>query len=175
MTPEARARLEINAMLLAAGSIVQHRDKLSLHAGPGVAVRQVPTSTGPADYLLFLDRKACAVLEAKPGCQIASKHDPHFAPNHGSSAISVQVTLVLRSRIFERDDSLRGHQSWKLCSLSCPPIWLSSRSKLKKIKSRYGRTHGRHFPGAQSASAGHNGSTADTIASSPIFHGKVAP
>lgn len=66
MTPEARARIKIDAMLVAAGWLVQHRDDLNLHAGPGVAVREVPTPTGPADYVLFLDRKACAVLEAKP-------------------------------------------------------------------------------------------------------------
>jgi len=65
MTPEARARLKIDAMLAAAGWIVQSRDELNLQAGPGVAVREVPTPTGPADYVLFLDRKACAVLEAK--------------------------------------------------------------------------------------------------------------
>jgi type I restriction enzyme R subunit len=66
MTPEARARIKIDAMLEAAGWIVQGRGELNLHAGPGVAVREVPTPTGPADYVLFLDRKACAVLEAKP-------------------------------------------------------------------------------------------------------------
>lgn len=66
MTPEARARIKIDAMLAAAGWVVQSRDELNLHAGPGVAVREVPTPTGPADYVLFLDRKACAVLEAKP-------------------------------------------------------------------------------------------------------------
>jgi len=66
MTPEARARVKIDVMLTAAGWVVQSRDELNLHAGPGVAVREVPTPTGPADYVLFLDRKACAVLEAKP-------------------------------------------------------------------------------------------------------------
>ena len=66
MTPEARARIKIDTMLEAAGWIVQSRGELNLHAGPGVAVREVPTPTGPADYVLFLDRKACAVLEAKP-------------------------------------------------------------------------------------------------------------
>ena len=66
MTPEARARIKIDAMLGAAGWVVQSRDELNLHAGSGVAVREVPTPTGPADYVLFLDRKACAVLEAKP-------------------------------------------------------------------------------------------------------------
>lgn len=66
MTPEARARIKIDATLEAAGWIVQSRDELNLHAGLAVAVREVPTPTGPADYVPILDRKACAVLEAKP-------------------------------------------------------------------------------------------------------------
>ena len=65
-TPEALARQEIDAMLARAGWIVQSRAELNLHAGPGVVVREVPTPTGPADYILFLDAKACGALEAKP-------------------------------------------------------------------------------------------------------------
>lgn len=53
-------------MLAAAGWIVQSRADLNLHAGRGVAVREVPTPTGPADYILFVDRRACGALEAKP-------------------------------------------------------------------------------------------------------------
>jgi len=65
-TPEARARQKIDAMLAAAGWIVQDRADVNLHAGQGVAVREVPTPTGPADYLLFVDGRACGALEAKP-------------------------------------------------------------------------------------------------------------
>lgn len=64
--PEARARRVIDAALAASGWIVQDRADLNLHAGPGIAVREPPTSTGPADYMLFLDGRACGVLEAKP-------------------------------------------------------------------------------------------------------------
>ena len=32
----------------------------------GVAVREYPTSVGPADYALFVDRQAVGVIEAKP-------------------------------------------------------------------------------------------------------------
>lgn len=39
---------------------------MNLGAGLGVAVREYPLSTGPCDYLLFVDRKACGVIEAKP-------------------------------------------------------------------------------------------------------------
>lgn len=65
-TPEAHAREQIDAMLARAGWIVQDRADINLHAGPGVAVREVPTPTGPADYVLFLDARACGALEAKP-------------------------------------------------------------------------------------------------------------
>ncbi len=34
-------------------------------AGPGVAVREVPTATGPVDYLLVADGKVLGSLEAK--------------------------------------------------------------------------------------------------------------
>ncbi|MDA8252513.1 MAG: DEAD/DEAH box helicase family protein, partial [Rhodospirillales bacterium] len=64
--PEARARQKIDAMLARSGWVVQSRDAINLHAGPGVAVREVQTRTGPADYLLFLDGRACGALEAKP-------------------------------------------------------------------------------------------------------------
>lgn len=64
--PEARSRAKIDATLAQAGWIVQSRADLNLHAGPGVAVREVPTPTGPADYILFLDARACGSLEAKP-------------------------------------------------------------------------------------------------------------
>jgi hypothetical protein len=64
--PETRARYQIDAALTAAGWFVQDRTEVNLTAGPGVAVREAPTATGPADYLLFLDGRACGVLEAKP-------------------------------------------------------------------------------------------------------------
>ncbi len=37
-----------------------------LHAAQGVAIREFPLTTGFADYLLFVDRKAVGALEAKP-------------------------------------------------------------------------------------------------------------
>lgn len=39
---------------------------MNLGAGLGVAVREFPLATGPADYLLFVDRRALGVVEAKP-------------------------------------------------------------------------------------------------------------
>lgn len=65
-TPEALARQHIDALLAAAGWQVQDRAAMNLAAGLGVAVREFPLATGPADYLLFVDRRAIGVVEAKP-------------------------------------------------------------------------------------------------------------
>jgi type I restriction enzyme R subunit len=66
MTPEDKARVQIDAQLEAAGWDVQDLDKLNLGARLGVAVREFPLERGPVDYLLFADRKAIGVVEAKP-------------------------------------------------------------------------------------------------------------
>lgn len=66
MKPEEKARQKIDQLLEAAGWSVQDRQELNLGASLGVAVRYFPLKTGEADYLLFVDRKAAGVLEAKP-------------------------------------------------------------------------------------------------------------
>ena len=38
---------------------------MNLYAGRGVAVRAYPLTWGSADYLLFVDRQAVGVIEAK--------------------------------------------------------------------------------------------------------------
>lgn len=65
-TPEARARINIDALLTACGWVVQDRTETNLHAGRGVAVREAHTHDGYADYLLFVDHRAIGVVEAKP-------------------------------------------------------------------------------------------------------------
>jgi len=66
MTPEEKARQEIDRLLEAAGWIVQDYDQLNLGATSGVAVREFPLESGFADYLLFIDREAVGAIEAKP-------------------------------------------------------------------------------------------------------------
>src|SRR5689334_21451411 len=65
-TPEQRARKLIDAQLAAAGWVIQDRDEINLGAALGVVVREYPMAEGPCDYQLFVDRKACGVIEAKP-------------------------------------------------------------------------------------------------------------
>ena len=65
-TPEQRARDTIDAKLEEAGWRVQSKNRIDFDAGPGIAVREYQTDVGPADYLLFIDRKPVGVIEAKP-------------------------------------------------------------------------------------------------------------
>lgn len=65
MTPEQQARKNIDALLEKAGWFIQDRNQLNLGVGLGVAVREYPLKVGPADYLLFVNRKAVGVIEAK--------------------------------------------------------------------------------------------------------------
>ena len=63
-TPEQAARENIDNLLTQAGWVVQ--SKIDFSAGLGVAVREYQTDTGPADYVLFIDREPVGVVEAKP-------------------------------------------------------------------------------------------------------------
>ncbi|MEH8016525.1 DEAD/DEAH box helicase family protein [Rheinheimera muenzenbergensis] len=65
MTPETKARLLIDQKLEQAGWVIQDLKQLNLGAAAGVAVREYPTDTGPADYVLFVNRNAVGVIEAK--------------------------------------------------------------------------------------------------------------
>ncbi|MEO5649185.1 MAG: DEAD/DEAH box helicase family protein [Ginsengibacter sp.] len=63
--PEQLARDKIDAMLIASGWIIQSKKEINLASGLGVAVREYQTDVGPADYVLFVDRKPVGVIEAK--------------------------------------------------------------------------------------------------------------
>jgi type I restriction enzyme R subunit len=65
LLPEQQARVEIDLQLAAAGWLVQDYRSMNLRAARGVAVRELPTAAGPADYVLFVDRQAIGVIEAK--------------------------------------------------------------------------------------------------------------
>ncbi len=67
MTPESRARQTIDALLTAAGWHVCNVSDANIHAATGVAIREFPLDPGFgfADYLLYVNGKACGVIEAK--------------------------------------------------------------------------------------------------------------
>ncbi|VAX07936.1 Type I restriction-modification system, restriction subunit R, partial [hydrothermal vent metagenome] len=63
--PEQKARDNIDRMLLASGWVVQNKTEINWNAGLGIAVREYQTDVGPADYVLFVDKQAVGVIEAK--------------------------------------------------------------------------------------------------------------
>ncbi len=66
LSPEEEARKEIDNLLTLAGWAVQDMKDLNLGTSLGVAIREFPTNKGPADYILFVNRVAVGVIEAKP-------------------------------------------------------------------------------------------------------------
>ncbi len=63
--PEQRARDQIDAQLRAAGWAIQSKTAINFNECAGQAVREYPTDSGPADYVLFVDKKAVGIIEAK--------------------------------------------------------------------------------------------------------------
>jgi len=63
--PEQIARDRIDQMLIAANWVVQSKKKVDLSVSIGIAVREYQTDIGPADYVLFVDRKPVGIIEAK--------------------------------------------------------------------------------------------------------------
>lgn len=65
MTPELKARANIDKMLIDAGYVIQDMENFNRTASLGVAVREFQTNSGPVDYLLFVGGKPCGMIEAK--------------------------------------------------------------------------------------------------------------
>lgn len=63
--PEQIARDVIDDLLQQAGWVIQSKAKIDFSAGLGVAVREYQTDAGPADYVLFINRKPVGIIEAK--------------------------------------------------------------------------------------------------------------
>ncbi len=74
MTPEEKARIDIDKLLTFAGWQVQDREHADLGTAPGVAVREVTMKAGhgEADDVLFVNKKAIGTVEAKPADLISS-------------------------------------------------------------------------------------------------------
>jgi len=65
MKAEEKARQKIDELLKLSGWVIQDFKNINLSSSLGVAVREFPLKTGFADYLLFIDKKAVGVIEAK--------------------------------------------------------------------------------------------------------------
>lgn len=65
VTPEEKARQQIDAQLTAVGWAVQDYTRFDPSVARGIALREVPLKGGRCDYLLLADRKPVGVVEAK--------------------------------------------------------------------------------------------------------------
>lgn len=63
--PEQLVRDRIDKMLSASGWLIQSKTKINLTANTGAAIWKYQADIGPADYILFLNKKPVGVIEAK--------------------------------------------------------------------------------------------------------------
>ena len=64
-TEEEKARDNIDALLKQAGWVIQDKKSVNFNDGLGQAVMEYQTDNGYADYVLFVNKKAVGVIEAK--------------------------------------------------------------------------------------------------------------
>lgn len=63
--PEQFARDNIDKLLRNAGWAIQSAKKINWNESVGIAIKEYQTDVGPADYVLFVDRKPVGIVEAK--------------------------------------------------------------------------------------------------------------
>jgi type I site-specific restriction endonuclease len=164
-TPERRARDLIDRQLVDAGWLIQNVDQLNLYAGVGVALREVQTMGGPADYMLFVEGKALGVVEAKkvgtPLSAVAEQSERYgkardFIPQRWADPLPFTYEeIVARDKanldiFWLKDDSLEDSENLppppnsppKSSPASKPPWRNSGRWKKRYLKEKAnGRTY----------------------------------
>jgi len=98
MTPEELARQQIDRQLEQTGWLIQDVNAINLGAGLGVAVREFPTDAGPADYVLFINRQAIGVIEAKAaGTTLGGVHEQSikYGKNFPENIPHIQLPLPI--------------------------------------------------------------------------------
>ena len=143
-TPEAKAREEIDRLLLAAGWVLQNKDEFNRNAGTGVAVREFQLPSGPCDYLLFIGGKAAGVIEAKKAgttlSGVAEQSEKYMAklPDH-LARWADQLILDYESmgdETFFRDMRDPNPRSRRVFAFHKPETLLASLEKGETLRSR---------------------------------------
>ncbi len=105
MTPEEKARQEIDKILQEAGWIVQDRSELNIRVSFGVAVREfIMKDNGESDYLLFVNGKAIDIFKAKNIQQIKkflAKPIPLCKYCEGSNVVTIGKWGISKKDIAE--------------------------------------------------------------------------
>ena len=78
MTPERKARVEVDALLVAEGTHVCDMAQASIHPATALDIRELPLARGFGfvDYLLYFKGMACGIVEASKQGTILSGVEP---------------------------------------------------------------------------------------------------
>jgi len=94
LNPENEARINIDYQLKQCGWSIQDYRQINLSAGLGIAVREYPTDSGEADYLLFIENKPVGVIEAKKeGTILTSVHEQSY--RYATAKIKVSKIFLM--------------------------------------------------------------------------------
>jgi len=134
--PEDRARIRIDEMLTRAGWVVQNYMSPDLWASQGVALREVPTDAGPADYVLFVDRQAVGVIEAKKQGTTLSGVEPQTLKYQANMKDEIQAIEIDGLLPFGYEST--GDETWFTCRFDPEPtarrvFWFHKPETLAKM------------------------------------------
>ncbi|WP_020377912.1 DEAD/DEAH box helicase family protein [Candidatus Microthrix parvicella] len=119
IAPENKARARIDEMLQRAGWVVQDYKSVNLYAGVGVAVRELVTNAGPADYVLFINRQAVGVIEAKKQGTTLAGVEWQTVKYQSSIPEELQTHLINGHLPFGYEST--GDETWFTCRFDPEP------------------------------------------------------
>jgi type I restriction enzyme R subunit len=143
MTPEQKARIEIDKRLTDAGWLLQDRQEFNPVIAIGVAVREFHTDSGPVDYLLFVDRNPVGVVEAKKAeeGQNITVHETQsqryatsgikWAVNGVKIRFAYEATNVITRFTDYNDDNARSREVFSFHRPDTLHDWLMDESTLR--------------------------------------------
>jgi len=119
LAPEQKARQRIDTMLGRAGWVVQDYRSVNLYAGLGVAVRELVTEAGPADYVLFVNRQAVGIIEAKKQGTTLSGVEPQTLKYQANVPDALPAYLV--GGLLPYGYESTGVETWFTCRMDPEP------------------------------------------------------
>ena len=151
MTPEQKARDQIDKLLRSSGWDVQDYRAFNPAASKGIALREVPVTGGRCDYLLLVDRKPVGVIEAKKhGTTLSAIADqsgyygenlPDFLKTHGLLPFLYESTGVETFFRDERDPDPRSRRVFTFHRPETLAAWASEANTLRARLARMPAAH----------------------------------
>ncbi|WP_031359557.1 DEAD/DEAH box helicase family protein [Caballeronia sordidicola] len=156
--PEQKARDNIDALLKRAGWVVQSAKKIDFGAGLGIAVREYQTDVGPADYVLWVDKKAVGVIEAKKEdlghkiIEVEQQTEGYAAAklkwvnNKGPLPFLYESTGIITRFTDGRDPKPRSREVFNFHRPETIKEWLSQGSSLRRRLQTIPALNSNHLP-----------------------------